>query len=400
MVAESDPLEPQDERLPEFGSTREALVLELADLLAAQPEDDRRALCDAALRLAAQSPHATSTAAGTPAPSAPPLCARRLACSFGLSETSIASALAELSMSEKYLPTFAEYELVRVRQLLELGEARCASMLAELGVTPNDIDRLIAYVFNADRPNASCGALFSPAWLRVARDLYSPHMGCENMGPLLYQLVRFFKPSRALEIGAGYTSIFLLQALADNDEELRRFSSLERAGACPGFLVASALEAHAERAPSILHCVDNLAHEQTTAHRVIDAARQLGIESALRFIEADAWRVADDWPEGPAEQLDLLWFDFGAGGRLAQLLAAWWPRLALGGLLIVHSSLTNAMTRAWLETVRKPAPGTEPPLGEVACLSLLEPHKRYQNSCTILQKRGPGYAEPIYTNYP
>ena len=33
-------------------------------------------------------------------------------------------------------------------------------------------------------------------------------------------------------------------------------------------------------------------------------------------------------------------------------------------------------------------------------LSFLEPHKRFQNSCSIFQKRGEGYAEPVLTSYP
>jgi hypothetical protein len=33
-------------------------------------------------------------------------------------------------------------------------------------------------------------------------------------------------------------------------------------------------------------------------------------------------------------------------------------------------------------------------------LSLMEPHKLFQNSFSILQKRGDGWSEPIYTKYP
>ena len=37
-----------------------------------------------------------------------------------------------------------------------------------------------------------------------------------NQGPMLYALVKFIKPGRVLEVGAGYTSLWLLQALRDN----------------------------------------------------------------------------------------------------------------------------------------------------------------------------------------
>ena len=106
------------------------------------------------------------------------------------------------------------------------------------------------------------------------------------------------------------------------------------------------------------------------------------------------------------------------GGRLDEFLRAWWPRLRPGGWLIVHSTLTNAVTRHWLEKTRAAtdaaaaeaadgAPDAPPrraaealPRGEYRELSFLEPHKRYQNSCSVFQKRSGGYAEPILTSYP
>ena len=39
-------------------------------------------------------------------------------------------------------------------------------------------------------------------------------------------------------------------------------------------------------------------------------------------------------------------------------------------------------------------------LCEFETLSLLEPHKRYQNSVSIFQKRDGGWAEPLHTMYP
>ena len=40
---------------------------------------------------------------------------------------------------------------------------------------------------------------------------------------------------------------------------------------------------------------------------------------------------------------DLAVLDFGAGtsSRLRAFLSAWWPRIKPGGLLLVHSTLTN-----------------------------------------------------------
>ena len=103
-------------------------------------------------------------------------------------------------------------------------------------------------------------------------------------------------------------------------------------------------------------------------------------------------------------------------------MRAWWPRLRPGGLLLLHSALTNTVTRAWLEGVRARARGgggasaggasggegsapehaPSDPFGgdEVATLSFLEPHKRFQNSVAVLQKKPPGWGEPVHTTYP
>jgi len=42
------------------------------------------------------------------------------------------------------------------------------------------------------------------------------HMGVESVSSLLYDLVRCSHSEKILEVGAGYSSIFLLKALADN----------------------------------------------------------------------------------------------------------------------------------------------------------------------------------------
>jgi hypothetical protein len=41
-------------------------------------------------------------------------------------------------------------------------------------------------------------------------------MGTENVGPLLRALVQMLRPKRILEIGAGYTTPFLLEAIVNN----------------------------------------------------------------------------------------------------------------------------------------------------------------------------------------
>ena len=53
----------------------------------------------------------------------------------------------------------------------------------------------------------------SPAFLAAVHAANDPHMGVENMGPLLHALIRFTKPRRVFEIGAGATSLYILQVV-------------------------------------------------------------------------------------------------------------------------------------------------------------------------------------------
>ena len=100
------------------------------------------------------------------------------------------------------------------------GETALARKLTEeMGLPKPDVDRIVGVVFA--RPIAgTVGGMYDATFLRTVKPLYDMHMGVENMGPLLYSLVRFIKPRHVLEIGAGYTTIFILQALRDNAIEL------------------------------------------------------------------------------------------------------------------------------------------------------------------------------------
>ena len=93
------------------------------------------------------------------------------------------------------------------------------------------------------------------------------------------------------------------------------------------------------------------------------------------------------------------------------------PKLIVfSGYMLVHSTLTNALTREWLERVRRgvgrsrpDSRGVEGGVREGGCglgfsnMSFLEPHKMFQNSFSIFQKRDDvsgQYEEPVLTRFP
>ena len=120
----------------------------------------------------------------------------------------------------------------------------------------------------------------------------------------------------------------------------------------------------------------------------------------LRFVKGDAFDMEFD-----EESIDLLWCDFGVGSRMKDFASNAWKSIKPGGFLVCHSTLTNLGTRSWLERLRNRGYSEEEtgiPENEFVELSLLEPHKRYQNSVTILQRRKGSkgeFKEPIYSEY-
>jgi hypothetical protein len=256
------------------------------------------------------------------------------------------------------------------------------TLLRDLGVTRDHRDKLERLAFSP-RPCGASGGAFDAGFLRACRPLHVQHMGCENMGPLLYALTRFVKPRRILEVGAGYTSLWLLRALADNDAELEAcsqalaadgykvssadwmvdglapaLSAQEGTGTLAGTSFCSTLHTSTLHTSTLhtstLHTIDDMGAAEGgnrgSAHLVREIAEQLGLCDRLRLHEGDAYALASDaaWlgscgssdEEGagaahacpgaqPGSQLfDMMWLDFGlgTGSRIDSFLDAWWAR--------------------------------------------------------------------------
>ena len=242
----------------------------------------------------------------------------------------------------------------------------------------------------------------NPTFLNHIRSLYNPHMGVENVGTLLYSLIRFTKVQNAVEIGAGFTTPWILQALKDNDAEMAEIKDLEDTGNCKlldyPFTPKDIVKNHSAKRSSLL-CIDNCLHQRETATGAAAVAKTLGLSEYLEFVMGDAYDMQFE-----ADSIDLLWCDFGVGSRMKDFAKGAWKSIRPGGFLCCHSTLTNLGTRTWLEAVRRRAGEAETgmPQGEFVEISFLEPHKVYQNSITILQRQKSSnceFIEPIYSKY-
>jgi len=286
-----------------------------------------------------------------------------------------------------------------------------------------------------DTRTMTSGRMYSKTFLAKTKSLYDMHMGAENMGPFLYQFCRFTKPENVLEIGAGYTSVYLMQALRDNKKEIEVYERMRDEQSCvvrnedPNgkdtpwsnesyFSRKSDGRKTRETYEPQLHVVDNMAHAHTTAHLVKECSEELNDENEnendfLVVHEADAFNPDLSATLAPGVQFDFLWIDLGAANRIETFLKNFWFRVKPGGYVAVHSTLTNSLSREWLEKMRalarnggKKADGTTSEYGVFEIMSFLEPHKLFQNSFTIFQRRdahpidSSEYAEPVLTKFP
>jgi Methyltransferase domain len=329
--------------------------------------------------------------------------------------TAIATAHAACDMSQA---TMLQHELDEARR-----------QIARLEVALKDKEHRHAAVESSRSPphvgpprGLTEDSLFCGEWAKATRPLYELQMGTENMAPLLYSIIRFHKPVKVLEVGAGFTTIFALQALHDNDAEIDMYQQLcrDESFAWPklnwlneGYLNRSGGYRHSQ-----LYCVDNMAHTGTTARLVSTVAASLGLEERLIFIEGDATGTAtrNELEEelGDGRGAGLLWIDFGDGDRLDEVLLdhGYWDLVdPNGGLVLVHSTLTNAASREWLSRMKQHCTSSSSAsdnshssrYGQFELLSLMEPHKMRQNSVTMLRRMGNSvqdpFVEPIFTQY-
>ena len=222
--------------------------------------------------------------------------------------------------------------------------------------------------------------------------IFSQLLPVENLGPLLYSFIRFTKRRRIVEVGAGYTTLWILQALKDNELEMMQINKLEQRGRLRMLdypFGTPALKdwemASSSYIPSSLLCIDNCEHQRETASSAVRVAETLALDSYLNFLKGDAFDALDTH-FSDIESIDLLWCDFGVGSRMKEYASNIWKYIRPGGYLLCHSTLTNRGTREWLEGVRGNA-GTAVtgiPSNEYVEMSLLEGNICPFSQCLVI----------------
>jgi hypothetical protein len=245
--------------------------------------------------------------------------------------------------------------------------------------------------------------MLTRAFTDAVASLYNPGLGTEHVAGLLYSMVRMTRPRSLLEIGLGYTTPFLLQALRDNIEEhTEDLGRLQRAEPDDPRLDVLRLEAHeGDYAPRLL-AVDDLSDPDTTAAEVPRVIAALGLNH-LYTLQHGSFRGLTSTLAPPVVPFDFVWFDCGGPHEYVDFLAEYWPYIEPdGGILLLHYTYWHLPT---VRNRRDGSPLTPGPLEPSMMLreikrqqgrlgldahfevaSLLERHKSRQGSVTMIRR--------------
>ena len=186
-------------------------------------------------------------------------------------------------------------------------------------------------------------------------------MGTENVGPFLRALVQMIRPNRVLEIGAGYSSPFLLEGLINNENVFN-----------DGNLDLEYLR-NLHYDPRLV-IIEDMSLGDLTKNPYMKA-----------IVDSEYVEFVEGLFQGKARQLfkkygafDFVWFDCGGEAEYRAFFDEYWN--ICSGYVICHftfsKGIPNDNLRAALDLIGP----------NVARLDILEPHKTSQGSVTIFKK--------------
>ena len=189
-------------------------------------------------------------------------------------------------------------------------------------------------------------------------------MGTENVGPLLRTLIQMIRPQRILEVGAGYTTPFLLDGLNANDKIFDE-----------GNLDPSYKKWHESNNDPRLVVIDT------------DPLPQLDskyVEHIQGKFQGRSQELFDKYGE-----FDMVWFDCGDAQDYQDFLAEYWN--ICSHYMIFHYTFFQGQPTTVIDIISGSIDGWARLYGanNVQRIDILEPHKAGQGSITMLKKVSP-----------
>ncbi|ABM74607.1 Hypothetical protein NATL1_00431 [Prochlorococcus marinus str. NATL1A] len=190
---------------------------------------------------------------------------------------------------------------------------------------------------------------------------YRPGMGTENVGSFLRSMVMMLRPKRVLEIGAGYTTPFLLEALINNE---RVFDD--------GNLSESYFQNYNYEAKLVV--IDNQSLGNLTK---VPGMKDIVNSKYTEFIEGTF--------EGKAKELstkyshfDFVWFDCGGPKEYLSFIQEYWEYCS--NYILFHFTYRDGKPNVNHKIIHDNIKGNP------VIIDIVEPHKKRQGSITMVKK--------------
>ncbi len=239
-------------------------------------------------------------------------------------------------------------------------------------------------------------------FLNKVAPLYSADLGTEHAAGLLYSMVRMLRPKSVLEIGLGYTTPFLLQALHDNKQEFAADREILKNKDDALRLDVLRAEAYEEEYDPVLLAIDDYSDEESTAHKVSEVIDDLDLAPFLKLYQRSFSGLSTEI-EDRFKPIDLIWFDCGGPQEYVDFINEYWPLINPdGGVLLMHYSYWHMPT---IDRRRYGTPVSPARLEPCAVLreikrqhaklgldahfevsTIVEPHKARQGSISLIRK--------------
>jgi len=240
--------------------------------------------------------------------------------------------------------------------LQELGRLEEAG-----GANRHEIFLNSVHVKETEPKKTTLHSLFeSPSSVEYA-NLYRKGMGTENVGGFLRSMALMLRPKRILEIGAGYTTPFLLEALVNGE---RIFDD--------GNLKESYFENYTYD-PKLVVIDDMSLGELSDKPGMKDIISSKYVDFIHGKFEEKAGILFEKYGN-----FDFVWFDCGGPQEYKTFIDQYWN--ICSGYIFFHFTYTdgspNAFHKVILDNVK----------GKPVIFDIVEPHKKRQGSITMVNK--------------
>lgn len=194
----------------------------------------------------------------------------------------------------------------------------------------------------------------------------------ENVSLFLYSLIRCCRPVNLLEIGAGYSTAFLAQALEDVKNDKVDIKSK---------WYLNSKYWNNEYSPK-LEVIEN-EEMGSSLKKITNFLKEQNLEENVKIINRDLYDYVDIL-KTQNKTYDFIWMDYGSGENYLRDFEIFENLLNPNGIIVVHSTLTNVFGKMFLSEMK-----LQTKIGKYSHLemiSFLEPHKGIQNSFTVFKK--------------